>query len=66
MTYQIHQFYCNRCRQATPHETSEDEQKARCITCAEKQGRIEFEKQKFSDTNRHIAALDGMGNRGPR
>src|SRR4029077_8973254 len=65
VTYQTSTFYCKRCKQPTAHELSKDGDRARCIICTEKQRRIEFEEQHFSDTNRHLAALDGTGNRGP-
>jgi hypothetical protein len=62
--FSTHEFYCKRCRAGTPHEMSEDGQRARCIMCTEKQRTLQLDREQFSDTNRHIAALDGMGNRG--
>jgi hypothetical protein len=64
MTYQLHTFYCRKCREATPHEMSEDGQRASCITCQQSQRQLAFDRAQYSETNRHIAALDGMGNRG--
>jgi len=44
---------------------SEDGQKARCIVCQQSQKQLALDRAQFSDLNRHLAALDGMGNRGP-
>jgi hypothetical protein len=66
VTFQLHTYYCTRCRTATPHELSEDGQSARCVTCTATQRALQIEQQQFSPTNRHLAALDGMGNRGER
>jgi transcription elongation factor Elf1 len=73
MTYRLRTFYCERCRAATPHETSIDpkteRERARCTVCADKQLRLRAEvraEAAFSDTARHIAALDGAGNRGEK
>jgi len=65
VSYQIHDFYCKRCREVRPHEMSEDGQKARCIVCQQSQKQLALDRAQFSDLNRHLAALDGMGNRGP-
>jgi DNA-directed RNA polymerase subunit RPC12/RpoP len=68
MTYRLTTFYCSRCKTATPHEHDTEHEKARCTICADKQiragrqSRMQYEKT----TTRHIAALDGMGNRGPK
>ncbi len=64
MSYSTHTFYCRRCKQPTPHEMSEDGQRARCILCANSQHQLALDRAQYSETNRHIAALDGMGNRG--
>jgi hypothetical protein len=66
MTYAIFHFLCVRCRVVTPHEMNETGQKARCLICLDKQARLDFDKKKPSELERHLAALDGMGNRGPR
>jgi hypothetical protein len=63
MTFNLHTFYCHACAEVTPHEMNEDGQKARCITCLNKrsaQSDLKFQ----HETERHIAALDGHGNRG--
>jgi hypothetical protein len=65
MTYDIHEFYCRNCKAPTPHEVSEDGQRARCITCLNKD-RTPHELKYADDTARHIAALDGFGNRGEK
>jgi ribosomal protein L44E len=62
--FRTYEFYCKKCREVRPHELSEDGQRARCITCSQSQRQLAFDRAKYSDTNRHIAALDGMGNRG--
>ena len=64
MTFQLSTFYCRRCREATPHEMSEDGQHAFCIVCTKTQRALALEQMQFNDTTRFIAALDGMGNRG--
>jgi hypothetical protein len=65
MTFNLHTFWCNSCKAATPHELSEDGQRARCITCLNKHG-AQREIHLQSETQQHIAALDGAGNRGEK
>jgi DNA-directed RNA polymerase subunit RPC12/RpoP len=68
MTYRLLTFYCARCKTGTPHEYDTEQEKARCTICADK--KIRAGRQSRMDhehtINRHIAALDGMGNRGPK
>ncbi len=64
MSFNVHTFYCRRCREATPHEMSEDGQRAECIVCSKTQRALALEQRQYTDTTRFIAALDGMGNRG--
>jgi hypothetical protein len=67
MSYQLVTRYCARCKTGTPHEYDDETEKGRCVLCADKsirkQPELRFEN--FTDTVRHIAALDGAGNRGP-
>ena len=64
MTFNTFTFYCKRCKEPTPHEMSEDGQRARCIICTNKQRSLALESEQFSNEARHWSALDGMGNRG--
>jgi hypothetical protein len=62
--FNIHDFYCRKCKEVRPHEMSEDGQKARCITCQQSQRQLALDRAEYNDDARHFAALDGAGNRG--
>jgi hypothetical protein len=62
--FSTHEFYCKKCREVRPHELTEDGQRARCLICINSQRQLALDRAQYSDTNKHIAALDGMGNRG--
>lgn len=61
MTYQLSTFYCSKCRAATPHEFDEENWRARCTVCADKQ--IPHAAQRraklANEIERHMQALDG-------
>ena len=68
MTFHIHTRHCARCHTGTPHEIDADNPNhAYCVTCRERKP-TPHEAYRFhsdpSNTAAHIAALDGMGNRG--
>lgn len=64
MTADVRHFHCSKCKAVTPHEMNQDWTKARCAECAARQRNLALHEDQFSPTNRHISALDGMGNRG--
>ena len=67
MAYRLMTLYCAKCRAATPHEYDTENERARCTECADKQLRLKAAtRREPTETERHIAALDGYGNRGPK
>jgi hypothetical protein len=60
MSFQIHDFWCRRCKATTPHETTEDGQHARCVTCLVR-NKAGKELSLANEVQQMRQALDGHG-----